>query len=73
MSEPAPFWPAGRRAAAAVSFDVDAESAILADRPEAASRLTVMSHQAYGPTVGVPRLLRILAGRGIRATFFVPG
>ncbi len=70
---PADFWPAGRRAAAAISFDVDAESAILADRPEAAARLTVMSHQAYGPRVGVPRLLRILERRGLRATFFVPG
>ncbi len=73
VSDPSPFWPAGHRAAAAVSFDVDAESAILADRPEAASRLTVMSHQAYGPRVGVPRLLRILERRGLRATFFVPG
>jgi peptidoglycan/xylan/chitin deacetylase (PgdA/CDA1 family) len=73
VSEPAPFWPAGRRAAAAISFDVDAESAILADHPEAATRLTVMSHQAYGPRAGVPRLLRILERRGLQATFFVPG
>jgi peptidoglycan-N-acetylglucosamine deacetylase len=67
------FWPAGYRAAAAITFDVDAESAILADHPEAAARLTVMSHQTYGPRVGVPRLLRILERRGLRATFFVPG
>ena len=67
------FWPGGARAAAAISFDVDAESAILADRPDAAARLTVMSHQAYGPRVGVPRLLRILERRGLRATFFIPG
>jgi peptidoglycan/xylan/chitin deacetylase (PgdA/CDA1 family) len=67
------FWPAGHRAAAAITFDVDAESAILADHPEAAARLTVMSHQAYGPRVGVPRLLRILERRRVRATFFVPG
>ena len=32
-----------------------------------------MSHQAYGPRTGVPRLLRILDRPGIRATFFVPG
>lgn len=66
-------WPAGCRAAAAFTFDVDAESAILADRPEAADRLSVMSHQAYGPRVGVPRLLRVLARHGVHATFFVPG
>ena len=70
---PDAFWPGGARAAAAISFDVDAESAILADRPDAAARLTVMSHQAYGPRVGVPRLLRLLERRGLRATFFVPG
>lgn len=66
-------WPAGYRAAAAFTFDVDAESAVLADRPEAADRLSVMSHQAYGPRVGVPRLLRVLDRNDVRATFFVPG
>jgi peptidoglycan/xylan/chitin deacetylase (PgdA/CDA1 family) len=33
----------------------------------------VMSHQAYGPRTGVPRLLRLLDRQGVRATFFVPG
>ena len=67
------FWPPGIRAAAAVTFDVDAESAILAGAPAAARRLGVMTHQAYGPRTGVPRLLALLADRRIRATFFVPG
>ena len=66
-------WPAGVRAAACFTFDVDAESAILVDHPEAAGWLDVMSHQAYGPRTGVPRLLRLLDRTGIRATFFVPG
>ncbi len=66
-------WPDGVRAAACFTFDVDAESAILADRPEAAGWLDVMTHQAYGPRTGVPRLLRLLDRAGIRATFFVPG
>lgn len=71
---PAPFaWPPGYRAAAAFTFDVDAESAILVAAPEAAGRLSVMTHQAYGPRTGVPRLLRILDRQGIRGTFFVPG
>ena len=71
---PAGFrWPAGKRAAACFSFDVDAESPILFEHPEAAGWLDTMSHQAYGPRTGVPRLLRLLDRRGIRATFFVPG
>ena len=66
-------WPDGIRAAACFTFDIDAESAVLIDHPEAAGWLDVMSHQAYGPRTGVPRLLRVLDRQGIRATFFVPG
>jgi peptidoglycan-N-acetylglucosamine deacetylase len=66
-------WPQGRRAGFALTFDVDAESAILAVDPAYARRLTTMSHQAYGPKVGVPRILRMLERQGLRATFFVPG
>jgi len=66
-------WPDGIRAAACFTFDLDAESPILWDHPEAAGYLDVMSHQAYGPRTGVPRLLRLLERVGIRATFFVPG
>ncbi len=71
---PAGFaWPPGVRAAACFTFDVDAESALLFDHPETAGHLDVMTHQAYGPRTGVPRLLRVLDRAGIRATFFVPG
>lgn len=66
-------WPAGQTAAAAFSFDVDSESGVLFGAPAAANRMSVMSHQAYGPLVGVPRLLGMLEHHGIRATFFVPG
>jgi peptidoglycan/xylan/chitin deacetylase (PgdA/CDA1 family) len=66
-------WPAGVRAAACCTFDVDAESPILFEHPEAADWLDVMSHQAYGPRTGVPRILRILDRQRIRATLFVPG
>ena len=70
----APFaWPAGHRAALSLTFDVDAESAVLAVDPVYARRLSTMSHQRYGPKVGVPRILRMLERTGVRATFFVPG
>ena len=66
-------WPAGYRAAAVFSFDVDAESAILFEHPETAGWLDVMSHQAYGPRTGLSRILRVLDRQQVRATFFVPG
>ncbi|HJW21573.1 MAG TPA: polysaccharide deacetylase, partial [Candidatus Limnocylindrales bacterium] len=66
-------WPAGVRAAACFTFDLDAESPILFEHPEAAGWLDVMTHQAYGPRTGVPRLLRLLDRARVRATFFVPG
>ncbi|MDP9028124.1 MAG: polysaccharide deacetylase [Actinomycetota bacterium] len=67
------LWPGGARAAAAFTFDVDAESAVLWGSPGTADRMSVISHQAYGPLVGVPRLLDLLERHGIRSTFFVPG
>jgi peptidoglycan/xylan/chitin deacetylase (PgdA/CDA1 family) len=75
MSRPADpvTWPEGKTAAAAFSFDIDAESAVLWQAPHVADRMSVMSHQAYGPLVGVPRLLGLLEKHRIRSTFFVPG
>ena len=58
---------------AILSFDVDAESPILAEGALHAANLGVMSHQAYGPLVGVPRILELLAEYSLPATFFVPG
>ena len=66
-------WPSGFSSAAAFTFDVDAESAILWNAPRNADRMSVISHQAYGPLVGVPRLLDLLERHRIRSTFFVPG
>ncbi len=58
---------------ACLSFDVDAESPILAAGREHAANLGVISHQAFGPRVGVPRILALLAEYELPATFFVPG
>src|ERR1700681_2085645 len=66
-------WPNGARAAASFSFDVDAESAMLGVSSKHASRMSAISHQAYGPLTGVPRLLKILAKHSVTSTFFVPG
>ena len=66
-------WPDGKTAAAAFTFDVDAESAVLWDNEAVGARMSVMSHQAYGPLVGVPRILDLLERHQIASTFFVPG
>ena len=66
-------WPAGYTAAASFTFDVDAESCVIAHDPTSTRRMSLMSHQSYGPKVAVPRLLQILARQEVRGTFFIPG
>jgi peptidoglycan/xylan/chitin deacetylase (PgdA/CDA1 family) len=66
-------WLGDSAAVAVLSFDVDAESPILARGRRYADHAMVMTHQAYGPLVGVPRLLELLDDFGLKATFFVPG
>jgi peptidoglycan/xylan/chitin deacetylase (PgdA/CDA1 family) len=58
---------------ACLTFDVDAEAPILAESGLYAQNAGVMSHQAYGPLVGVPRILDLLREYELPATFFVPG
>jgi peptidoglycan-N-acetylglucosamine deacetylase len=58
---------------ACLTFDADAEAPILAESGRYARNLGVMSHQAYGPLVGVPRILDLLREYSLPATFFVPG
>ncbi len=66
-------WPEGVRAAACLTFDMDAEAPVLTADISSINRMTPMSHQSYGPLVGVPRILALLRRHDIRATFFVPG
>ena len=66
-------WLGSSAALAVLSFDVDAESAILAEGRQYAGHPTTMSHQRYGPLVGVPRILGLLEELDVPATFFVPG
>ncbi len=66
-------WPEGKRAALCVTFDMDAEAAVLAVDEKYARRPSIMSHQQYGPVSGVPRLLAVLRDVGVRASFFIPG
>ena len=58
---------------AILSFDVDAETPILVEGARYGDNAGVMSHQAYGPLVGVPRILTLLEEYKLPATFFIPG
>lgn len=66
-------WPDGLRCPVVFSFHVDAESLLLEVDPENANRPITLSQGTYGPRLGVPRILRLLERRGLRASFFIPG
>ncbi|MEX2650524.1 MAG: polysaccharide deacetylase [Alphaproteobacteria bacterium] len=69
-----PPWPNGARVAVCFSFDMDGESLMHITLPKDANkRVCGLSDLRYGPTVGVPRLLKIFKHYGIRQSFFVPG
>jgi peptidoglycan/xylan/chitin deacetylase (PgdA/CDA1 family) len=63
-------WPGGARCAAALSFDSDHETNELRDGGKSIGR---MSQGEYGSRVAMPRILKLLADQGIKASFFVPG
>ncbi len=66
-------WPHGKRLAAAITFDVDADSLIRNAKPEDGHlRLAPVSMGRYGPTVAVPRILASYRRWGITQTFFMP-
>jgi peptidoglycan-N-acetylglucosamine deacetylase len=64
-----PVWPGGARVAVALSFDSDHETIPLRDGETGPGEL---SRGEYGSRVGARRILALLAGRGIPATFFMP-
>lgn len=66
-------WLGGGAACLALTFDVDAESNLLSRGDHYLEHISTVSHQQYGPRIGVPRILAMLAKHGVKATFFVPG
>jgi peptidoglycan-N-acetylglucosamine deacetylase len=66
-------WPGQAAAGAALTFDVDGESAWLSLDPANARRPSVLAQGAYGPRVALPLLLDLLHRHEVKATFFVPG
>ncbi|MDF1737920.1 MAG: polysaccharide deacetylase [Verrucomicrobiales bacterium] len=70
--EPRFQWPVGKRCAVMLCFDVDGETTVLSEEAALAGRLTTMSQCAYGPRVGVPRILGLLDHLEVPSTFFIP-
>lgn len=68
-----PGWPGGADVAVALTFDLDSESPWLGEAAEYRRRMTMLSMGGFGPERGVHRVLDILSGHGITATFYVPG
>ncbi len=67
-------WPDGKQCAVALTFDVDGETIPLVQDPDRGhERLTLISGGAYGPAVGVPRILDVLQSAEVRGSFFIPG
>jgi peptidoglycan-N-acetylglucosamine deacetylase len=64
---PAGDWLAGASAVAVITFELAVEA------PPGRGDLSVLSHDAYGSRVGIPRILQLLTRVGVPATFFVPG
>ena len=56
-----------------LTFDMDAETLWTARDPDGASKPVWVSQGHYGPKVGLPRILALLAEYDVTATFFVPG
>ena len=66
-------WPNGAKIAAAITFDVDADSLIHTARPgDGFDRLAPITMGRYGPTVAVPRILETYRRLGLKQTFFMP-
>ena len=54
---PSPAFPEGCSAALSLTFDVDAETGVLMPKPTGWRDAMAMTHQAFGPKVGVPALV----------------
>jgi peptidoglycan-N-acetylglucosamine deacetylase len=68
-----PEWPNGCRLAVSMTFDVDAEAALLGLGVSEATGSSALSERRFGVVRGLGRILGLLADRHVKATFYVPG
>ena len=59
-------WPNGAKAAAAFTFDFDAEEVWIGEDPTNADKPGILSQGTYGAKVAVPLVLDVLDRRSVR-------
>ena len=67
------IWPGETQCVVMLGFDVDGPSAMLYRNPDIERMPSTLSMGDFGPTVAVPRIIELLDGHGIAASFYVPG
>ena len=70
---PALPWPDGAAVSVSLTFDVDAESALMGLDLQETSNYSAFSERRFSVARGLPRVLAFLADEGIKGTFYVPG
>ncbi|MBL4757161.1 MAG: polysaccharide deacetylase [Rhizobiales bacterium] len=74
MTQSKIIWPNNAKCAAAITFDMDADSLIHISRPaDGHDRLYPISMGQYGPLVAIPRILETYRRLGLKQSFFIPG
>jgi len=67
------MWPKDVQCGVTITFDLDIETAWVAEDQTNAQRPSVMSLAHYAPNVGVPLILSMLDRMEVEGTFFIPG
>ncbi len=66
-------WPGGSAVSVSLTFDVDAEAALLGLGLEEARSYSAFSERRFGIARGLPRILGLLEQHDIKGTFYIPG
>jgi peptidoglycan-N-acetylglucosamine deacetylase len=66
-------WPEGADVSVSMTFDVDADPSWEGQGPEYRQRLSTLSAARFGVIRGLPRILELLDGLSVPATFYLPG
>ena len=65
-------WGNGARCAVCLTFDVDGETVWMGRDPSLGNRPIHNSMGAYGPKVGIPRILKLLKKYSLPGAFYIP-